>query len=140
MLEFTIARSLRAAQTCLEQALISWEDYYAHPADSGMAALYREFAEICCDFTLAHLRHARYMGTRNATFSYAYEDLLEEKFEENVDESVDLVRNPPLEAYRGVMSRERPLVYACQVHISRVREMLDNIYSLTEEGYLDEEP
>ena len=83
-MEYTIARSLRAAQRCLEQALISWEDHYTHPV---MAELYREFAEVCYDFTLAYLRHARYMGTQNATFSYAYEDLAEEKFEDKIDES-----------------------------------------------------
>ncbi len=135
-LEYTIARSLRAARHCLEQALVSWEDHYTHPV---MAELYREFAEICYDFTLAYLRHARYMGTQNATFSYAYEDLVEEKFEDKIDESMDRIRNPPFEAYRALMSRERPLVYACQVHISGVREMLDEIAGLLEEGLLSEE-
>ena len=136
-MEYTIARSLRAAKHCLEQALISWEDYYAHPV---MADFYREFAEICYDFTLAYLRHARYMGVQNATFSHAYEDLAEEKFEDRIDERVDRIRNPPLETYRALMNRERPLVYACQVHLSGVREMLDEIAGLLEEGSLAEEP
>ena len=136
-MEYTIARSLRAAHHCLEQAFISWEDYYTHPV---MAELYREFAEICYDFTLAYLRHARYIGSPNATFSHAYEDLVEEKFEDKIDESVDRIRNPPLETYRALMSTDRPLVYAYQVHISRVRDVLDEIVSLLEEGLLVEEP
>ena len=139
-MEYTIALSLRAAHRCLERALISWEDYYRHPGDSVMAEQYRESAGICYDFTLAYLRHARYMGTRNATFSYAYEDSVEEQFEDRVDESVDGIRNPPLETYRALMSRDRPLVYACQVNIYRVREMLDEIAGLLEEGLLVEEP
>ena len=105
-----------------------------------MAEPYREFAEVCYDFTLAYLRHARYMGVQNATFSHAYEDLVEEKFEDRIDESVDRIRNPPLETYRALMSSNRPLVYACQVNLSGVREMLDEIAGLLEEGILEEEP